>query len=97
MLSEAVKLLWQMEEKGCLPDSITFNVIIQNLLKENEIHEAIQLLEEMRNRNFSPDEAVTSMLLCLASFDPQWHAALVSLPNALQKGVGSVPVKRRKT
>lgn len=41
MLSEANKLLIQMEERACEPDSISFNIIIQGFLRENEVHKGI--------------------------------------------------------
>jgi len=44
-------LIVQMEEKGCLPDSISFSIMIQGLLRGKEAHKAMQLLDEMRKRN----------------------------------------------
>ncbi|XWS13789.1 hypothetical protein CRYUN_Cryun36dG0068300 [Craigia yunnanensis] len=34
MLLEADKLFIEMEEKGCLPDSISFNIIIQGFFEK---------------------------------------------------------------
>lgn len=51
MWLEAGKLFVQMEEKRCLPDSISFKIMIQGLLREKEAHKAVQLLDEMRKRN----------------------------------------------
>ncbi|GJU90183.1 putative tetratricopeptide-like helical domain-containing protein [Tanacetum coccineum] len=46
----AKELLKKMEDNGCVPDSITYRVIIQELLKKNECQDAENLLEEMMNR-----------------------------------------------
>ncbi|KAF5941798.1 hypothetical protein HYC85_019440 [Camellia sinensis] len=85
MLSEACELFLQMEEKGCSPDSISFNIIIQGFLRENEIDKAMQLFGEMRNRNFLPNEMVSEMLLHLVLVDEQHCATVERLPNVLQK------------
>ncbi|KAK8308359.1 hypothetical protein V6Z12_D02G052600 [Gossypium hirsutum] len=83
MSLEANKLLMEMEEKGCVPDSISFNTLIHGLLREKEVEKAMNRLEEMRRRNFSADEGVTSLLLRLAMKDKQCRAALESLPDVI--------------
>ncbi|KAF7145841.1 hypothetical protein RHSIM_Rhsim04G0189500 [Rhododendron simsii] len=62
MLSEAYELLLQMEDKGCSPDSISFNIVIQGFLGENEIDRAMEALGEMRGRNLLPNERIVSLL-----------------------------------
>ncbi|GMJ01931.1 rna processing factor 2 [Hibiscus trionum] len=79
----ADKLLTEMEENGRLPDSISYNVVIHGLLREKEVEKAMNRLEQMRKRNFSADDGVTSMLLRLAVKDEQCRAALESLPDVI--------------
>lgn len=62
---EAKEMLMKMEENGCLPNSVTYNVIVQEFLKQNECRETEVLLEEMVNKGFSPDATTFSMLLSL--------------------------------
>ncbi|KAL8482763.1 hypothetical protein ACS0TY_025707 [Phlomoides rotata] len=50
-----------MEESGCAPNSCLYNVIVQSLLKRNELSEAIPFMEEMCERGFSAD--VTTMIM----------------------------------
>ncbi|MFS7958395.1 putative tetratricopeptide-like helical domain superfamily [Helianthus anomalus] len=52
-----------MEENGCLPNRVTYNVIVQKFLKEKAFQEAEILLEEMISRGFSPDATTFEMLL----------------------------------
>ncbi|MFS8012705.1 putative tetratricopeptide-like helical domain superfamily [Helianthus anomalus] len=52
-----------MEENGCLPNSMSYNVLVQELLKKNECQEAEIYLEEMINRGFMPDHATFENLL----------------------------------
>nr|GEW61157.1 ribonuclease H-like domain-containing protein [Tanacetum cinerariifolium] len=51
-LDKAKELLKKMEDNGCVPNSITYRLIIQELLKKNECQDAENLLEEMMNRDF---------------------------------------------
>ncbi|KAI3808971.1 hypothetical protein L1987_24934 [Smallanthus sonchifolius] len=55
LLVKGKELLRKMEDNGCLPDSVTYNVIVQELLKKNECEEAADFLEEMINQSFMPD------------------------------------------
>ena len=80
MVSEGYELVLQMEENGCSPDSISFNIVVRAFLKENEINKAMDIFGEMRKRNLLPDEGVTSMMLHLALVDEQWRLTLLSLP-----------------
>ncbi|KAJ0799148.1 putative tetratricopeptide-like helical domain superfamily [Helianthus annuus] len=57
------KLLRKMEENGCLPNRVTYNVLVRELLKKNECEEAEIYLEEMINRGFMPDDATFENLL----------------------------------
>ncbi|KAF5800259.1 putative tetratricopeptide-like helical domain superfamily [Helianthus annuus] len=63
LFGKAKELLRKMEEKGCLANSVTYNVIVQEFLKEKAFEEAEILLEEMISRGFSPDSTTFEMLL----------------------------------
>ncbi|PIN00334.1 hypothetical protein CDL12_27163 [Handroanthus impetiginosus] len=52
-----------MENHSCVPNSVTYNVIIQGLLKRKELCKAMPFLGEMHKRGFSVDAATTPMLV----------------------------------
>ncbi|XWS08846.1 hypothetical protein CRYUN_Cryun40dG0035400 [Craigia yunnanensis] len=68
---EARKCLLKSLRKVAYQTPISFNIIIHGLLREKEVEKAMNRLKETCRRNFSPDEAVTSMLLRLAMKDAQ--------------------------
>ncbi|KAL0413972.1 UNVERIFIED_CONTAM: Pentatricopeptide repeat-containing protein, mitochondrial [Sesamum radiatum] len=63
LVEDAKVLLIEMEKSGCAPDSVTYNVMIQGLLKRNELCNAMPLMEEMYKRGFLADAATVSLLL----------------------------------
>jgi pentatricopeptide repeat protein len=66
---EAYKLFRKMEDDGFLPDSCSYNVIIQGFLQNQDPSTAIQLIDEMVGRRFSADSSTFKMLLDLESHD----------------------------
>lgn len=62
-MDEAKDLMTRMVSNGCLPDTVTYNVFVQGLLKWNKIDDAIPLLEEMDSRGFKLNSATFSMLI----------------------------------
>ncbi|MCH99054.1 pentatricopeptide repeat-containing protein, partial [Trifolium medium] len=44
-----------MAEKGCDPNIITYNIIIESLCKSKKVNEAVDLLEEMKSKGLTPD------------------------------------------
>ncbi|KAJ6380109.1 hypothetical protein OIU76_016712 [Salix suchowensis] len=58
-----------MEVDGCLPNSCTYNVIIQGFLRNGDTSNAVQLIKEMVGRGFSADSSTFQMLLDLESGD----------------------------
>lgn len=51
------RALFPLNSKGCLPDSITFNIVIQSFLPEHKIRKAIELVEIMCKRDLAPNES----------------------------------------
>ncbi|KAL0318231.1 UNVERIFIED_CONTAM: hypothetical protein Scaly_2852700 [Sesamum calycinum] len=58
---EAKCLLVEMEKSGCAPNSWTYNVCIQGVLRRKLLVEAKTFLDEMYRRGFSPDATSASM------------------------------------
>ncbi|XP_019158028.1 PREDICTED: pentatricopeptide repeat-containing protein At5g16640, mitochondrial-like [Ipomoea nil] len=46
-LDEALELLRKMEKNDCVPDTVTYNVILQEFVRQEKSHEANLLLDEM--------------------------------------------------
>uniref|UniRef100_A0A2P2KD19 Pentatricopeptide repeat-containing protein n=1 Tax=Rhizophora mucronata TaxID=61149 RepID=A0A2P2KD19_RHIMU len=67
-----------MEDYGCLPDSWSYNIMIQGLLRNNDSTSAIQLLNEMVRKGFSADLSTADMLVNLASNDETVSRFLLS-------------------
>ncbi|GJW44089.1 putative tetratricopeptide-like helical domain-containing protein [Tanacetum coccineum] len=63
VISKAKELLKRMEDDGCLPNSVTYSVIIQEVLKENELREVEIVLEETIDQGALPDYTTFLMLL----------------------------------
>jgi len=62
----ASQVLANMEEHGCHPDEVTYNILTIGFLCNNEVTQALQLIDVMTGRSFSPDADTTSC--CLAYF-----------------------------
>ncbi|KAL0456646.1 UNVERIFIED_CONTAM: putative pentatricopeptide repeat-containing protein, mitochondrial [Sesamum latifolium] len=91
LIEDAKSLLVEMEKSGCAPNNVTYNVMIQGLLKRNELYNAMPLMEEMCRMGFLADAATVSLLLdqlkgnvftplrrfsCWYSFTSKWVAVL---------------------
>ncbi|GKC31777.1 putative tetratricopeptide-like helical domain-containing protein [Tanacetum coccineum] len=63
VISKAKELLKRMEDDGCLPNSVTYSVIIQEVLKENELREVEIVLEETIDQGVLPNYTTFLMLL----------------------------------
>lgn len=73
LLDEAKELLLKMEETSCIPNYITYNVIVQGFLKSSQCAEAIVLIEKMIERGFSANASTISIsvdLLAISRQDP---------------------------
>ncbi|KAE9453068.1 hypothetical protein C3L33_15038, partial [Rhododendron williamsianum] len=62
LLDEAEELFLQMEGDGCPPDDVTYNIVVRAFLKRGDKHKVMILLQEMINRNFSPDASTMATL-----------------------------------
>jgi pentatricopeptide repeat protein len=58
-----------MKDEGFLPDSCSYNVIIQGFLQNHDSSTAIRLIDEMVGKRFSADSSTFQMLLDLESRD----------------------------
>jgi pentatricopeptide repeat protein len=66
---EAYDLFRKMEDDGFLPNSCSYNVIIQGFLQNQDSSTAIRLINEMVGKRFSADSSTVQMLLDLESQD----------------------------
>jgi pentatricopeptide repeat protein len=67
--NEAYELFRKMEVDGFLPNSCSYNVIIQGFLQNQDSTAAVQLIDEMVGKRFSADSSTFQMLLDLESHD----------------------------
>ncbi|CAN4113753.1 unnamed protein product [Withania somnifera] len=70
LFDEAKDILRKMEDNGCLPDNVTYNVVVQGFLKCNKISEMASLIEEMAGRSFSFDASTTGLLVNVIRDNP---------------------------
>jgi pentatricopeptide repeat protein len=66
---EAYRLFRKMEDDGFMPDSCSYNVIIQGFLQIRDSSTAVRLIDEMVGKGFSADSTTFQMLLDLESHD----------------------------
>ncbi|KAM7462402.1 LOW QUALITY PROTEIN: hypothetical protein LguiA_030523 [Lonicera macranthoides] len=52
-----------MEENGCFPSDITYNIIVRGFLKINQTYEVLVLLEKMLESDFSAANSTIEMLV----------------------------------
>ncbi|GAA0153531.1 hypothetical protein LIER_43235 [Lithospermum erythrorhizon] len=71
VIEEAKDLLENMEQSGCLPNSVTYNVIIWGCLKYGSKPDAMTYLKEMAKRGFTLIASIVSMLLDQIQGDSQ--------------------------
>ncbi|KAJ9535105.1 hypothetical protein OSB04_un001817 [Centaurea solstitialis] len=77
-----------MAEMGCVPDGVTYNVLLQGLLN-NRQHDMIKmLLEDMEGHGFLVDASTLSMLID--------HISTGSLDDSLLKLIGKLVPKEGK-
>eukprot|EP01018_Ginkgo_biloba_P011387 Gb_11871 [translate_table: standard] len=63
MVQQAIQLLDEMPKFGCKADVYAFGCLLDALCKNNHIHEAVVLFEDMKTR-FSPNLRNYNILLC---------------------------------
>jgi pentatricopeptide repeat protein len=66
---EAYDLFRKMEDDGFLPNSCSYNVMIQGFLQNQDSSTAIRLIDEMVGKRFSVNLSTFQMLLDLESQD----------------------------
>ncbi|KAM7466427.1 hypothetical protein LguiB_013989 [Lonicera macranthoides] len=52
-----------MEDNGCFPFDVTYNIIVRGFLKRNQTYEALGLLEKMLESGFSAANSTIEMLV----------------------------------
>ncbi|KAL1537798.1 pentatricopeptide repeat-containing protein-like isoform X2 [Salvia divinorum] len=62
-IEEAKDSITQMVNKGCLPNSVTYNFFVQGLLRRNKTDDVILLLREMDARGGCTLNATTISML----------------------------------
>ncbi|KAJ9557440.1 hypothetical protein OSB04_012054 [Centaurea solstitialis] len=85
---EATELFFQMEERGCPPNCVTYNVLLQGLLKNGQYDMIEMWLKKMDAQGFSVDASACSMLLD--------HISSRSLDGSLLKLIGKLVPKEAK-
>ncbi|KAF6138173.1 hypothetical protein GIB67_011013 [Kingdonia uniflora] len=68
-MDEAKKLFDSLPSKELQPDNVTYNVMIRGIFQNNEIDKAVQLLNDMVDRNFSLNATNTSSVEDLLAAD----------------------------
>ena len=64
-LDEANELFRETEANDCLPNDVTYNMLIRGCLQNKNYYEAGVLLDEMLGRRFAADASTASALLDL--------------------------------
>uniref|UniRef100_A0A0V0HHM4 Putative ovule protein n=1 Tax=Solanum chacoense TaxID=4108 RepID=A0A0V0HHM4_SOLCH len=69
-LDEANDILRNMEDNGCFPNNVTYNVVVQGFLRCNKISEMASFMKEIAGRGFSFDATTTGFLINLIRENP---------------------------
>lgn len=64
-MSEAIELVFKMEEQGCFPDSVTYNLIVRGFLQNNDFPNASYYCDEMVSKGFEADVKTSSLFISL--------------------------------
>ena len=65
---------------------MTFNVLMRGFCQNNEMQKVVELLQEMAERKFSPDESTIGIVIDLLSKDEKCHKYLKLLPTFPSQG-----------
>lgn len=76
LLEEAKYFLQTMEQKSCIPDRITYNIIVRGFLLRSNFDEAANFLDEMEERELAFDSSIFSLLLDLFQTTEHNHTLL---------------------
>nr|XP_043630502.1 pentatricopeptide repeat-containing protein At1g62910-like [Erigeron canadensis] len=60
LLKDAKRLFDEMEKRGCEPDILIFNDLIQGYLENKPLHDVISFLEELHGRGYSVSETISN-------------------------------------
>ena len=60
---EVSGILEEMREKGCEPDTVSYNVLINGFCVENDLESAYRVLDEMVEKGVKPDVISYNMIL----------------------------------
>ncbi|KAL0680394.1 hypothetical protein Bca4012_008376 [Brassica carinata] len=61
--NEVPEILEEMREKGCEPDKVTYNVLVNGFCVENDLESAYRVLDEMVEKGLKPDVISYNMIL----------------------------------
>ncbi|PWA73578.1 tetratricopeptide-like helical domain-containing protein [Artemisia annua] len=87
----AVALLRLMDERGCKPDVVVYNTIIDSLCKDKLIDEAFKLFKEMVfQKGISPDAITYSSLIDGLRKLGRWDEAPKMLQEMLDDGISFI-------
>ena len=62
-LNDAIEALNMMVERGCSPNVVSYNTLINGFCKEKRIDEAMNLFHEMSNKGVTPNVVTFSTLI----------------------------------
>ncbi|KAK1366982.1 hypothetical protein POM88_042543 [Heracleum sosnowskyi] len=69
-LSSAIRVLKDMDEKGCGKNLVTYNSLIRGLGRKGQIYEMYGLMDEMKERGVSPNvDTYNNLISCLCDND----------------------------
>ena len=64
-LEKANSLLLDMEEKGCMPNVVTFDTVMRGFIRSNEKSKIVELLHKMAKGNVIPDASIVAIVIDL--------------------------------
>lgn len=72
-----------MEEKGCAPNAVIYNTVMDFFLKNNDSSKVVELIHKMAEKNVLPNASTFSIVIELLSMNGKYHECLDLLPTLL--------------
>ncbi|WCJ19732.1 hypothetical protein M5689_002010 [Euphorbia peplus] len=62
LMDKAYKVFREMENNGCLPNRITYNIVLHGFLRRKDLSVATGLIREMCAKSFSADKTTLALI-----------------------------------